>query len=152
MKDKALTSVPLFGNMSGKNQAAQMLAQALTEIEECIIGYQAEAERKTARRVIAEKETARSRMLAQAESNTTEGLLSQAEYDEILSLIGRKNSLFEQQLDAVKTFSGDLASIFAQIDKSLAAASAVLQQMPVSNGLSGFVTSGSHKSILPKPE
>ncbi len=142
-KDKALTSIPLFGDMAGKNQAAQILAQALTEIEECIIGYQAEAQRKTARRVIAEKETARSIMLAQAESNTTEGLLSQAEYDEILSLIGRRNSLFEQQLDSVKTFGGDLSSIFAQMDKSIAAASAVLQQMPVSNGLSGFVTSGS---------
>lgn len=143
MKDKALSSVPLFGDMAGKNQAAQQLAQSLSEIEACIVGYQADAERKTARRAIAEKETARSIMLAQAESNTTEGLLSQAEYDEILSLIGRRNSLFEQQLDAVKTFSGDLASIFAQMDKTISAASAVLQQVPVSNGLAGFVTSGS---------
>ena len=144
MKDKALSSVPLFGSMSGKNEAAQLLAESLSEIEASMRGYQGEAERKTARRAIAEKETARSIMLAQAESNTTEGYLSQAEYDEILSLIGRGNSLFEQQLDSVKTFSGDLASIFAQMDKSISAASAVLQQTPVSNGLAGFVTSGTN--------
>ncbi len=146
MKDKALASIPLFGSMAGKNQAAQELATSLSAIEAKIQNHQQEAERKLARRAIAEKETARSIMLAQAESNTTSGLLTQAEYDEINSLIGRRNSLFEQQLDAVKKFSGDLLSLFAQMDKTISAASAILQQIPTSNGLSGFVTSSTDRN------
>lgn len=129
MKDKAIKSIPAYGTISGKQQAAEESGHALANIEATIVNFRASAEKTFAKKQIGERETARSIMLAQAESALTAGKLTQGEYDEVLSLIGRRNSLFEQQLDAVPSFSGNLPDIFEQMDRTVAAASNVLQQI-----------------------
>tara|TARA_B100001287_G_scaffold259806_1_gene247330 strand:- start:11115 stop:12554 length:1440 start_codon:yes stop_codon:yes gene_type:complete len=141
LKDKAMNAIPAYGTISGKQDAAQASSQALDEIEQCIVNFRASAERSFARKEIGQRETARAIMLAQAESNLTSGALTQAEYDEIHTLIGRRNSLFEEQLDAIKNFSGNLGTIFEQMDRTIAAASNVLQQV-ADNSLQGTRISG----------
>jgi hypothetical protein len=76
--------------------------------------------------------------------------LTQAEYDEIASLIGRHTSLFEAQLDAMGKYGGDLKSLFTQMDKAIQAAQIVLQQDREATGLSGsgmFVSSSRHAKL-----
>ena len=129
LKDKAMKAIPAYGTISGKQDAAMMSSNALSEIEAKIVNFRASAEKKYAKKQIGERETGRTIMLAQAESALTAGKLTQAEYDEVLQLIGRRGSLFEEQLDAVPNFSGNLDDIFAQMDRTISAASNVLQQI-----------------------
>ena len=136
LKDKAMKAIPAYGTLSGKQDAAMMSSNALSEIESKIVNFRASAEKQYARKQIGERETGRTIMLAQSESGLTSGKLTQAEYDEILQLIGRRGSLFEEQLDAVSNFSGNLDDIFMQMDRTITAASNILQQIS-SNSLQG---------------
>lgn len=150
MRDKALSELPLFGTMEEKNAASKMMAALLREIEEKIRNHHQTAEKRVAQREIGDRETIRTIMLSQAESDLTNGHLTQAEYDEVMTLIGRGRSLFEAQLDAMGKYGGDIKSLFKQMDKSIQAAQMVLQQDREATGLSGsgmFVSTNRQKTL-----
>jgi hypothetical protein len=117
-----LDSIPEYGNLEEKKILLNNLKVGIKQLS-TELSQQANAESKAAKiEGVGQRETTRRIMLAQAESDVKQNIITESEYNKIVKLIGLQGSLFQQQLAALQTYGTNYESLFQQMDQTLAAA------------------------------
>ena len=117
-----LESIPEYGSLEEKSALLNDLQNGIQQLSS-ELSNQANAESKAEKvEGIGERETTRRIMLAQAEADVRENIITESEYRKIIKLIGLQGSLFQQQLAALSSYGDNYGSLFAQLDQTLAAA------------------------------
>tara|TARA_B100000282_G_scaffold171921_1_gene124560 strand:- start:2832 stop:4232 length:1401 start_codon:yes stop_codon:yes gene_type:complete len=142
-RDRYLATIPDYGAITEKSFHAKAAASSLAESEQILKGYLTNSMVSNARNDLAERETTRSLLLTEAESGMQDGSLTPGQYQQLVSLIGRKDSLYEGQVGTLNRFSNNPGKLMEQIDRTLVKASSIIKNREsryALMGTHGFVT------------
>lgn len=142
-RDRFLAQLPAFGMPNEKVSYATMAATELRNIEATLQTMLSQSKVKTGKMELAKRETTRTMILSEAESGFRSGMLPVQVKQEIESLIGRKNSLFEGQIKSMNLFKNEPGSLFSEMDRVLQKASLLLRTQDNAFSLAGISTNHS---------
>jgi hypothetical protein len=126
-RDKVLASIPIYGTIEDKQEATTMATRAVRELEGRLIQIADRGENQRLQATIAEKETTRSMILAEAEAGRRENTMPHGDYKQLQMLVGRSsNSLYEGQLLSLKRFQQKPELALDQMDRSIDKAMRIL--------------------------
>jgi hypothetical protein len=97
----------------------------------------------SARNDIAERETSRSLLLTEAEAGMRDGGLTPGQYQQVIALIGRGNSLYDGQIATLGQFGNNPSKLMEQVDRTLRKAGTLIankESRYALMGTPGFVT------------
>lgn len=121
-RNSQLDSIPEYGSLQEKSTLIESLKVKIQQLSS-ELAEQSNAESKAAKiEGVGQRETTRRIMLAQAEMDIKSNIITESEYQKIIKLIGLQGSLFQQQLAALSSYGDNYASLFKQLDQTLAAA------------------------------
>lgn len=142
-RDRYLASIPDYGAIAEKNFHSTAAARSLAETEQTLIQIKTNSTIGAARNDLAQRETTRSLLLSEAEAGMQDGGLTPGQYKQVISLIGRKDSLYEGQIASLNQFANNLETLMAQIDRTLRKAGQIVSNKEsryALAGVSGFVS------------
>lgn len=142
-RDRYLASIPEYGAISEKTFHATAAASSLAQTEQMLTGFMVNSKVSNARNDLAERETTRSLLMSEAESGMRDGGLTPGQYQQVISLIGRSDSLYEGQVGTLDRFSNNPGKLMEQIDRTLRKASSIIankESRYALMGTPGFVT------------
>ena len=142
-RDRYLATIPDYGSISEKSFHASAAASALAQTEALLGNFITDSKVSNARNDLAERETTRSLLLSETESGMRDGSLTPGQYQQVISLIGRKDSLYEGQIETLGKFSNNPQTLMEQIDRTLVKAGSIIKNREsryALMGTHGFVT------------
>lgn len=142
-RDRYLATIPDYGAITEKSFHAKAAASSLAQTEQILKGYLTNSMVSNARNDLAERETTRSLLLTEAESGMRDGGLTPGQYQQVVSLIGRSDSLYEGQVGTLDRFANNPGKLMEQIDRTLRKASSIIanrESRYALMGTPGFVT------------
>lgn len=143
-RDRVLSAIPLYGSKEERATAIQTMKVGLSKLEEDLARIYHTSVIQRNKAAIAERETTRSLLLAEAQAGRKEGSISTKDFSELDMLIGRKStSLFEGQLKALDDFT-DNAIVHAEMDRTLNKAGRVLKRDTGMSQIDSFFTTNTN--------
>jgi len=141
LRDRFFVTMPMFGSMQEKQAAANAAKGTLQQLEQVLAGKMSGYQVSNAKIALGEKETTRTMILTQSEAGFRDGSLTPTDYQQVQNLIGRSKSLFQGQVQSMKSYGANTGALFSEMDRVLTRANDVLGKQESRYALSGsFVT------------
>jgi len=137
-RDRFMAQLPAFGLADEKVKYSLLASNDLRAIEGELQQLVANTKVNEGKMELAKRETTRTMILSEAESGFKSGRLPQQVYQEIKTLIGRGNSLFNGQVKSIPMFKTDPDALFQEMDRVLSKASLLLKTQENAFSLAGI--------------
>ena len=137
-RDRFMAQLPAFGLADEKVNYSLLASNDLRAIEGELQQLVANTKVNEGKMELAKRETTRTMILSEAESGFKSGRLPQQVYQEIKTLIGRGNSLFNGQVKSIPMFKTDPDALFQEMDRVLSKASLLLKTQENAFSLAGI--------------
>lgn len=137
VRDRFLHQLPAFGTPNEKVQYSKLASNELRAVEGQLQQEFSNTRVNQGKMELAKRETTRTMILSEAESGFKSGRMPPQMYQEITTLIGRKNSLFEGQIKSMSLFKNEPNALFAEMDRVLQKASLMLSTQENAFSLAG---------------
>jgi hypothetical protein len=142
-RDRYVVTIPDYGTIAEKNFHSKAAASSLAQTEQMLVQFLSNTKVGSARNDIAERETTRSLLLTEAEAGMRDGGLTPGQYQQVIGLIGRGNSLYDGQIGTLEQFGNNPAHLMKQVDRTLRKAGTLISNREsryALMGTPGFVT------------
>lgn len=139
-RDRYLASLPPFGTQEEKTAHSVEAGIHLKNVEAMLKGLTSNSQITFGRKELAKRETTRSMILSQSDAGMKSGSMPVHIHNQIQNLVGRKNSLFNGQVNSLELFKNSPGEIFNEMDRVLRKASTLLSTQEDKFALAGIST------------